>query len=205
MSPDEYRAAVKEAGAFDPLTLAPAVEERLMAHLEEHLGYLQHMTPIDGKIYVGILHPLPTFVTAINLTLWWVHGPKKGRIAEMSEIIRGWYDAATHHEPHKALRMERSDALDLLRRDIGEVFVWNARGMFPELASYPEPAQVAVVDLCRNQSWMRENVNLSTAIARRVWDCAADLVLSIPLYTDHRAALRDLFMEATECSNPSKD
>jgi hypothetical protein len=178
--------------------MTPTLESRFRALLARHLGRVNHITPDStGAPYIGVAHPLPTFVTAINLPFWWSAGPRKGHCAEMREITRAWYFVRSQHKPFEDMYLTGEGIDELLAADVAACESL-ARAMFAGFDHFPEAAQCAVLEIAWRRQDYSTRLELQHAIKAQDWAAAADYCWRDDLAWERNAEVRGLFLEAVQ-------
>lgn len=169
------------------------LEAKVLADIVEHEGcILWPYCDLKGNVTIGIGHLLPTAAALLPIDLY--HEASM-RPATLREKQVAWGDVKSAFEPGKGclaykgltdLRMPKEVALDICAYRLDNEFMPALSAVFPEIASWPEDAIRAVVDIayncgahcfnkywphfvdaCRRKDWLLASQHCTRVDARR--------------------------------------
>jgi GH24 family phage-related lysozyme (muramidase) len=182
--------------------------EKAWQLIEPFEGTIPHMyLDTRGYVTVGVGNLLATPQTAIALAWQW---REKGRGGEPDnvEVADEWTRVhgslagltASAYRPITSMELPASEIRRLFGRRVDE-FETTLQHHFPEFSIWPEPAQLATLDMAFNLgagALPRDWPNLTAALRRKDWQAAAQHAHRPQSRPDRNATTQGLFVRAAQ-------
>lgn len=179
--------------------------EKALALIGPFEGSVSHMyLDTNGYVTVGIGNLLATPQTAIALN--WIWRDQRGGEPNEMEIADEWTRVHTAVRGFAAESYRRLTTMELIDYEIRRLFAkrvdefeTSLQHLFPSFAAWPEPAQLAVLDIAFNVgvgNLMRHFPHLCAALLEQDWRGAAEHSHRAQSRDARNVAVRELFLAA---------
>jgi GH24 family phage-related lysozyme (muramidase) len=174
--------------------------------VEPFEGTVPHMyLDVNGYVTVGVGNLLATPQTAIALAWLWADKtrnsePNEVEIADEWSRVKGAVEGlrADAYRPLTTMRLHELEIRRLFNKRVDE-FETTLQHHFPAFAAWPEPAQLATMDMAFNLgagALPRKWPHLSEALRAQDWRAAAEHSHRSDARAARNVAVRSLFMQA---------